>query len=180
MKAGKSRRADLGRATNPWNKPMEGLKEKCRIGHFPKRRCRFGTRWLKTRKDGGPPGRFEFPGVFLPFSAAGREVQESEPAAGKNCSFYCKNYAAGVFAVRDSGSGRRKFPIRPPETWRPRRRPHSDPASDGGKFCSGSAPSAGQKAKAPVHGSARPSPLTEAGRLTKSICESLKDSANLM
>ncbi len=119
-------------------------------------------------------------GRFFSFSAAGREVQESEPAAGKNCSFYCKNYVAGVLAVRDSGSGRGKFPIRPSETWRPRRRPHSDPASDGGKFCWGSAPSAGQKAKAPVHGSARPSPLTEAGRLTKSICESLKDSANLM
>lgn len=158
---------------------MEGLKEKCRIGHFPKRRCRFGTRWLKTRKDGGPPGRFAFPGVFFLFQPrAGRCRNRSRRQ--KNCSFYCKNYAAGVLAVRNSGSGRGKLPIRPSETCRPRRRPHSDPASDGVKFCSGSAPSAGQKAKAPVHGSARPSPLTEAGRLTKSICESLKDSANLM
>lgn len=78
MKAGKSRRADLGRAANPWNKPMEGLKEKCHIGHFPKRRCRFGTRWLKTRKDGGPPGRFEFPGVFCLFQPrAGRRGNRS-------------------------------------------------------------------------------------------------------
>ncbi|KYD13288.1 hypothetical protein B4135_2951 [Caldibacillus debilis] len=49
-----------------------------------------------------------------------------------------------------------------------------------GKILFGIGPFRRPKSEAPVHGIARPSPLTEAGRLTKSICESLKDSANLM